>query len=112
MDLGLSGKTALVLGGGGGLGRAIAKALTREGARVAVGDIDAAALEATVREIEGAGAEGLPLTWDLGDLSAIEDRAGTIEGRLGPVDVLVNNTGGPPPTPASGQDPNEGERRA
>jgi 3-oxoacyl-[acyl-carrier protein] reductase len=71
MDFGLQGKTALVLGGGGGLGRAIARSLAREGARVAVGDIDAAA----------------------------------IEGRLGPVDILVNNTGGPPPTPAAGQDP-------
>lgn len=104
MDLGLSGKTALVLGGGGGLGRAIAKTLAREGARVAVGDIDAAALDATVREIEAAGAEGLPLTWDLGDLSVVEDRVSVIERRLGSVDVLVNNTGGPPPTPASGQD--------
>jgi 3-oxoacyl-[acyl-carrier protein] reductase len=55
MDLGLAGRTALVLGGGGGLGRAIAKALAREGARVAVGDINAAALDATVREIEGVG---------------------------------------------------------
>ena len=40
MDLGITGKTALVLGAGGGLGGAIAKALAREGARVALGDID------------------------------------------------------------------------
>lgn len=105
MDLGLAGRTALVLGGGGGLGRAIAKALAREGARVAVGDINAAALDATVREIEAVGSEGLPLTWDLADLSLIDDRVSAIERRFGPVDVLVNNTGGPPPTPAAGQDP-------
>ncbi len=105
MDLGLSGKTALVLGGGGGLGRAIAKALAREGAKIAVGDIDAAALDATVREVETAGSQGLPLIWDLSDLAAIAGHVAAIEQALGPVDVLVNNTGGPPPTPAAGQDP-------
>ena len=47
MDLGLRGKTALVLGAGGGLGRAIAKSLAQEGARVAVGDIKAEALDPT-----------------------------------------------------------------
>jgi 3-oxoacyl-[acyl-carrier protein] reductase len=105
MDFGLQGKTALVLGGGGGLGRAIARSLAREGARVAVGDIDAAAIERTVEEIRAAGSEGLPLPWDLADLAVIDERIGTIESRLGPVDILVNNTGGPPPTPAAGQDP-------
>ena len=105
MDLGLRGRTALVLGGGGGLGRAIAKALAREGARVAIGDIDAAGLEATLREVEATGSEGLPPQWDLADLALIDTRAAAVESRLGPVDVLVNNTGGPPPTPASGQDP-------
>ena len=105
MDLGLRGRTALVLGGGGGLGRAIARSLAREGAAVAAADIDAAALEQTVREIGEAGPQGLALPWDLADLALIEARVAAIESRLGPVDVLVNNTGGPPPTPASGQDP-------
>ena len=104
MDLGLQGKTALVLGGGGGLGRAIAKSLAREGAKVAAADIDAAALEQAVREIQEAGSEGLALQWDLGDLALVDGRVAAIESRFGPVDVLVNNTGGPPPTPASGQD--------
>jgi 3-oxoacyl-[acyl-carrier protein] reductase len=104
MDLGLKGKTALVLGGGGGLGRAIAVALAREGARVAVGDINQAALEASVRDIEGAGSQGLPLLWDLADLAAIDPAVSRTEERFGPVDVLVNITGGPPPTPAGGQE--------
>jgi 3-oxoacyl-[acyl-carrier protein] reductase len=51
MDLGLRGKTALVLGAGGGLGRAIAKALAEEGARVAVGDRNAEYLEPTLARI-------------------------------------------------------------
>ena len=103
MDLGLKDRTALVLGGGGGLGRAIAITLAREGAQVAVADIDAPAVAATLSDCAAAGARGLPLTWDFSDLSLIDDRFATIERELGAVDILVNITGGPPPTPASGQ---------
>ena len=105
MDLGLGGRTALVLGGGGGLGGAIAKALAREGARVAAADIDIAAAEKTLAAIKQAGSDGLALGWDLADLSVIEMRVAEVEKRLGSVDILINNTGGPPPTPAFGQDP-------
>jgi 3-oxoacyl-[acyl-carrier protein] reductase len=105
MDLGLKGKTALVLGAGGGLGGAIAKALAREGARVAVGDVNAEALAGTVKDIETAGGEALPVAWDLADVGAVDGVVSKIEARFGPVDILVNNTGGPPPTPAFGQDP-------
>ena len=72
MNLGLRGKTALVLGAGGGLGRAIAKALAEEGARVAIGDNKAEYLEPTLQDIATAGSEGLPLAWDLADLSLID----------------------------------------
>ncbi len=105
MDLGIKDKTALVLGAGGGLGGAIAKALAREGARVALGDIDGEAAERTADAIRQEGGEALALAWDLADLSVIEKRVGAIEKKFGPIDILVNNTGGPPPTPASGQDP-------
>ena len=103
MDLGLRGKTALVLGAGGGLGGAIARAFAREGMRVAIADINADALTATAKDIAASGAESLALAWDLGDLAAIDVHAREIESRFGPVDVLVNNTGGPPPTAAGGQ---------
>jgi 3-oxoacyl-[acyl-carrier protein] reductase len=105
MDLGISGKTALVLGAGGGLGSAIAETLAREGVKVALGDIDQAALTRVGGRIEAAGGRALPLVWDLADLDLIETHVAAIEAELGPVDILVNNTGGPPPTPASGQDP-------
>ena len=105
MELGLKGKTALVLGGGGGLGKGIALSLAREGARVAIAGRTQATLEATVKEIEAAGSEGLPLGWDITDLTIIETQFGAIDKRFGSVDILVNNTGGPPPTPAAGQDP-------
>ncbi len=105
MDLGLSGKTALVLGGGGGLGSAIARGLANEGMRVAVADISAEAVAATRASLATPDGESFGLTWDLADLGVIDANVARIEAALGPVDVLVNNTGGPPPTPASGQDP-------
>jgi 3-oxoacyl-[acyl-carrier protein] reductase len=105
MDLGLKDKTALVLGGGGGLGRAISLALAREGARVAFADIDPDALAGTKAALAESGVKNTGIVWDLSDLSRIDAHVSTVESELGPVDILVNITGGPPPTPASGQDP-------
>ncbi len=104
MDYGLKGRTALVLGAGGGLGGAIALALAHEGARLALGDVDTGALAKTAAAAAAAGAEVLELAWDLADIASIERHVAAIEARFGGVDVLVNNTGGPPPTPAAGQD--------
>ena len=105
MDLGIRGRTALVLGAGGGLGSAIAVALAREGARLALADIDAAALAAAAEAVRAEGAEALPLTWDIADRGVLDDRVGAIEAAFGPVEILVNNTGGPPPSPAAGVAP-------
>jgi 3-oxoacyl-[acyl-carrier protein] reductase len=104
MDLGIRGKTALVLGASSGLGRAMAVALAREGANVALGARREQELAAAAADVEGAGARALPLIWDLADLGAIDRHVSTIEDRFGPVDILINNTGGPPPTTAAGQD--------
>jgi 3-oxoacyl-[acyl-carrier protein] reductase len=105
MDLGLGGKVALVFGAGGGLGGAIARTLAAEGAKVVVADIDLAAAGATVADITGQGGVALALGWDMADLGVIGANFQRIEEQLGPVDVLVNNSGGPPPTPAAGQSP-------
>lgn len=108
MDLGLSGRTALVLGAGGGLGRAIALGLAREGANLVIADRDAPSLAATsaiLAEIAGGGAPCLPIVWDLGDAAATDRNVALAEERFGGIDILVNNTGGPPPSPASGVDP-------
>jgi len=109
MEFGLENRTALVLAGGGGLGRAIAISLAGEGANVAVADIDAKAIaetEAALAHSRGkTGNKSIGLVWDIADLSQIDAHVTRIEGALGPVDILVNLTGGPPPTPAAGQDP-------
>ena len=103
MDLGLKGKTALVLAGGGGLGRAVGKALAAEGANVGIADIDEGAANRSADEIKKTGATALSIVWDLADLISIDSHVSAVESSLGPIDVLVNITGGPPPTAASGQ---------
>src|ERR1700746_91312 len=105
MDFGLKGKTALVLGGGGGLGRAIAKSLAAEGANVAVAGIGSTSIDGTVTELKAIGGKCIGLIWDLADLSVINANISRIESELGPVEILVNTTGGPPSTSAAGQDP-------
>lgn len=105
MDFGLKGKTALVLGGGGGLGRAIAKSLAAEGAKVAVAGVGPTSIDATLAELHSIGGGSLSLIWDLADLSVIDANIAKIESELGAVDILINNTGGPPPSTAAGQDP-------
>lgn len=103
MDLGIAGRTALVLGASGGLGGAIAARLAEEGANVAVAGRSQEGLAATAARIEQAGVKALPVTWDLAELARIETAVAEVESAFGPIDILVNNTGGPPPTPVSGQ---------
>ena len=102
MDLGIANRVALVHGAGGGLGGAVARRLAAEGAVVAVADVRAEAAEATAEAIRDAGGRAMPVAWDLGNLSAVDAHVARIEAELGPVDILVNNTGGPPPTAALG----------
>jgi 3-oxoacyl-[acyl-carrier protein] reductase len=96
MDLDIAGRTTLVLGAGGGLGRAIALALAREGVKTALADINAAALGATAEAVAAAGWEAFARLWDLTDLDSIVGNMAAVAAALGPVDILINNTGGPP----------------
>ncbi|WP_114652651.1 SDR family oxidoreductase [Polynucleobacter necessarius] len=105
MNLGLNGKVALVLASSRGLGQAMAVSLAREGVKVAVTGRNPEGLKKSVELIEAAGGTALALSWDLSDPSVIDGLVSKIEKELGPIDILVNNTGGPPPTLAAGQDP-------
>jgi NAD(P)-dependent dehydrogenase (short-subunit alcohol dehydrogenase family) len=92
----LQGKVVAITGGGRGIGRAMAQALAREGARVAVGDLDRESAELTAAQL-GEPAVGLPL--DVTDHGALIAFLDEVEQRLGPLDVLVNNAGIMPVTP-------------
>ena len=105
MDFGLNGKTALIFGASGGLGAAMARALAAEGANVVLAARNEAALLALATELAGLGVRTHAMAWDLADLAGHDARVAAAEAALGPIDILVNNTGGPPPTPAAGQDP-------
>jgi 3-oxoacyl-[acyl-carrier protein] reductase len=105
MDLRIQNKVALVLGAGGGLGGAIARTLGEEGTSVAAADVNSDAVASTATDIRAMGGKAISLAWDISDLSLIVEKIATVEKELGPIDILINNTGGPPPTPAAGQDP-------
>lgn len=104
MDLGIAGRTALVLGAGGGLGGAIARALSREGVRVTCGDISEKTAQSTVDAIRASGGQAVAVAWDIADRDSIPRVIAKTREAFGPIDILVNNTGGPPPTPVAGQD--------
>lgn len=103
MNLGLEGRTALVVGGGGGLGGAVARALAREGARVAVAGRDQGSAGRTVDAIVADGGDASAVALDLADLTSLDEALGSIRPRYGEVEILFNNTGGPPPSTAAGQ---------
>lgn len=94
MDLGLSGRTALVTGGSRGLGLGIARTLAAEGAHVAVSGRSRERIDAAAAEI-GARA----YVHDSGDLDGAARLIDQVEADLGPLDILVANTGGPPAGP-------------
>jgi 2-hydroxycyclohexanecarboxyl-CoA dehydrogenase len=89
----LKGKTALVTGGGRGIGRAIALGLAQEGAEVAVLDILADNAEAVRREIEALGVKGLALCCDLTRRPEVNRAVDEALAQLGQLDIVVNNAG-------------------
>lgn len=84
----LHGRVAVVTGGGRGIGRALCRALAAEGAKVAIGDVDAAAAEDAASELGGLG-----LRVDVTDRPGFTAFLDEVERRLGPIDVIVNNAG-------------------
>jgi 3-oxoacyl-[acyl-carrier protein] reductase len=93
VNLGLEGRVALVMGASRGLGRAIAAALAREGARVAIASRSGDKLNEAAAEI---GEAARPFVADASDLDRLAALPGEVAEALGPVEILVANTGGPP----------------
>ncbi len=91
MDLGLEGKVALVTAGSKGIGRGIAEGLAAEGVKVAVTSRSTERAEQVAGEIGGCG-----YAFDSDDLDAIPGLLEAVHSDLGPIDIYVANTGGPP----------------
>lgn len=106
MNLGLEGRVALVLGASKGIGRGVARSLAREGARVAVSARSIGPLESLAKEL-GGGAEAFAADTD--DLDAMRKLADDVGERLGSIEILVLNTGGPPPGAALDNPPEDWE---
>ncbi|MCE8017875.1 3-hydroxybutyrate dehydrogenase [Halomonas sp. MCCC 1A17488] len=86
-------KTALITGAGGGIGRAIAERYAREGARVAVADLDLAAAEATVAQIRAQGGDAMALAMDVTDEGAVDTGVAAVVERWGSLDIAIANAG-------------------
>ena len=89
----LSETTALVTGGGRGIGRAIALALAREGAAVAIAARSAGELDRTLAELRAIHDRVIAVCSDVTDRAAVDDMVSQTEAQLGPIDFLVNNAG-------------------
>jgi 3-oxoacyl-[acyl-carrier protein] reductase len=107
VDLGISGRIALVMGASRGIGRGIAKALAREGAKVALASRSRERLEEAAAEIGG---ETAILEADAEDPERLTELPGLVADALGTVEILVTNTGGPPPGGALDNPREEWER--
>ncbi len=107
MDLQLTGKRALICGGSSGLGRAVATALVAEGAHVALLSRDAAKLQSVADALNAMGpGRAVIAPADLADHASLLDAVDAAEAALGgPIEILLNNTGGPPPSGVSGLEP-------
>lgn len=89
----LSGKVALIVGGGGGLSRAIACALADFGAQIAIADLDLAAAEATATACDRPDRMAMAAMLDITDPDMVEDVVGQIEAQTGHIDILLNGAG-------------------
>ncbi|PXY33296.1 short-chain dehydrogenase [Prauserella coralliicola] len=88
-----AGRVAVVTGAASGIGLAVARRLARDGARVAVFDLDAAAARAAAERIEADGGSALPAAVDVADRASIDEGLGAVRERFGPVSILVNSAG-------------------
>lgn len=89
----LEGKSALITGGGGGIGRATALIFAREGARIAVADANLDAAKETVAQVNAIGGQAMSLTGDVTDSSAVQAMIKAVVSAHGRIDCAFNNAG-------------------
>lgn len=105
MDLQLKGKSALIFGGSKGIGRGCADALAAEGVAVALVARTQEPLDRSVAEIIASGGRAIGIAADLADWASVERAVKTAREKLGAIDILLNNSGGPPPSGVVGVAP-------
>src|SRR5574343_528288 len=89
----LKGKVSIITGGASGIGKATAEKFIKEGAIVAVCDINLDAVNAVVEELKASGAEAVGYKVDVTEKAQIADMVGALKTQFGRIDVLVNNAG-------------------
>jgi 2-hydroxycyclohexanecarboxyl-CoA dehydrogenase len=89
----LSGKTAIVTGGASGIGLATSQRFAREGAKVAIWDIDEAGAQRAAADIVAAGGKAMACRVDVSNRAQVNAAAATVRAALGPVQIIVNNAG-------------------
>jgi NAD(P)-dependent dehydrogenase (short-subunit alcohol dehydrogenase family) len=97
----LSGRVALVTGGGSGIGEGIARLLARQGAKVGLMGRKLDKLERVAGDIRAAGGVALPLPADVRDFAAVQERVGALVGEYGQLDIVVNGAAGNFPVAAA-----------
>lgn len=92
----LAGKVALITGAGRGIGRATARLFAREGADIAIGDIDLSAAEETAGEVREIGRRAIAIKADVAEAKDVDVMVDSVLSNLGGIHVLVNNAGNAP----------------
>jgi NAD(P)-dependent dehydrogenase (short-subunit alcohol dehydrogenase family) len=98
MDMGISGRVALITGAGRGIGAEIARTLAEEGVRIAVNDLFQERADESAAEVRASGAKAIGVAFDVTDYAAVEAGVARIVAEFGSVDILVNNAGIPAAT--------------
>ena len=110
MDLGLSGKIAIVTGGGSNIGRGISLTFAKEGASVVIAELDTDQGNKVAREITASGGKAEVIGTDVTNNDSVQNMVKTVVDKYGRVDILVNNVGWDNPMPWIDQERAEWEK--